>query len=328
MNVLLTGIKPTGSPHLGNLIGMISPTIKLLPDFYSYVFIADVHALNSVKDGFLIRQWSNEIAATFLALGLDPEQAIFFRQSDVVEALALAMLLMNVTPKSMMNRAHAYKQASDPRNIGKESDTNINMGLYTYPVLMAADILLYQADRVPVGIDQMQHLEFAKLIAKSFNNAYKQRVFTTPEPILQSSGLLVGTDGRKKMSKSYNNTIPIFSDPDHLWSLIKKIPTDSKRPDEPKDPDMSVLYSLYKAFADPSDSGIMRDKFISGGIGYLEVKEILFDLISQLLREPKVRYDDLISNPDYLDRILQIGSEKARIAANKTLSIVTKAMLG
>ena len=328
--IVLTGIKPTGTPHLGNLVGAIWPVIKMAAEARrSYVFIADLHALNAEKDPKAIKQSTYEIAASFVALGLDTDKTAFFRQSDIAEDYQLAMFLMNVTGKGLMNRGHAYKAILD-RNAEKDSDPDdgVNMGLFTYPILMAADILLYQADSIPVGADQKQHVEFARDIAGSFNHTYGREILTMPEPIIpETANAVPGFDGRK-MSKSYNNTIPIFAESNALKKLCMKIVTDSARPEDPKNPDESAIFQLYLSFASDAQIADMRAAFEQGGLSYGDAKTMLFEAIDAKLEEPRARYKDLMANPKQLDEILEQGAEKARFSARKTLEKVSKAMLG
>lgn len=326
----LTGIKPTGTPHLGNLVGAIRPVLALSKEAArSYVFIADLHALNAVRDSRAIAQSTYEIAATFLALGLDTDRTVFFRQSDIPEVYALAALLMNVTPKGLANRAHAYKAAVDRNGErGDDPDAGVNMGLFTYPVLMAADILLYEADIVPVGQDQRQHVEFARDIAGSFNHAYGGELLTVPTAVIaETAHAIPGLDGRK-MSKSYGNTIPVFAEPEALKNLIARIVTDSRRPDEPKDPDSSSIFQLYRSFAAPDDVTAMRERFTGGGMGYGEAKALLFDAMDAALREPRAKYRALLADPRGLDDVLAQGAAAARVPARHTLARVSQAMLG
>ncbi|MDR1697213.1 MAG: tryptophan--tRNA ligase [Rickettsiales bacterium] len=329
--IILTGIKPTGVPHVGNLVGAILPMIKMsnaAPAGSSFAFIADLHALNAVADRREIAQHTREVAAIYLALGLDPERTVFFRQSDIAEIPYLTTLLMNVTPKGLMNRAHSYKAAVD-KNITANDDTDagINMGLYTYPVLMAADILMYGSDIVPVGADQKQHVEFARDIAGYFNNIYGE-TFKLPEPFIRKeTGLIPGLDGRK-MSKSYGNQIPIFDTPAELKKKIMRIITDSKLPDEPKDPDTSTIFQLYQHFADAAATADLRAKFIAGGLGYGDAKKILFDALDKFLSGPRAEYERLMANPAEIDAILDAGATRARAVAAPMLSRVRATMLG
>ncbi|MBR7159229.1 MAG: tryptophan--tRNA ligase [Alphaproteobacteria bacterium] len=328
--ISLTGVKPTGTPHFGNLLGAFYPVVRMSDEAKkTYVFIADLHALNAVKDREFIHKNTYEIAATYLALGINLEKAILFRQSDIPEVYQLATLLMNVTPKGLMNRAHAYKASVD-KNLakGEDADAGINMGLYTYPILMAADILLYNSDVVPVGQDQKQHVEFARDIAGSFNYIYGKDLLTSPEPIIPEDAATVpGLDGRK-MSKSYNNYIPIFAPEKELRKLIMKIITDSKLPEEPKDPEESTIFHLYRAFANEAQTEELRQRFIKGGLGYGEAKQILFEAINEKIAPAREKYYDLMAHTEQIDAILADGAAKAREEAKKTLARVLKAMLG
>ena len=326
--VVLTGIKPTGMPHLGNYIGALKPLIERARENKTFMFIADLHALNSIHDAVQIKQHTYEIAALMIALGLDLDNAILFRQSDIDEIYQLNTLLMNVTPKGLMNRAHSYKAAMD-KNVaaGLDIDAGVNMGLYTYPILMTADILLYNSDIVPVGADQKQHVEFARDIAGYFNNTYGN-VFKMPEPVIGSdTGLIPGLDGRK-MSKSYDNTIALFAPEKELKKKIMRIITDSKTPEESKDPDTSTIYQLYKHFASESEIAEFAEMFRAGGMGYGTAKTILFEKINSVLSNARAEYERLMANPAEIDAILARGAERARSVARETLVRVKKAMLG
>lgn len=326
--IVLTGIKPTGMPHLGNYIGALKPLIERARECKTFMFIADLHALNSIHDAAQIKQHTYEIAALMIALGLDLNNAILFRQSDINEIYQLNTLLMNVTPKGLMNRAHSYKAAMD-KNIaaGIDVDSGVNMGLYTYPILMTADILLYNSDIVPVGADQKQHVEFARDIAGYFNNTYGD-VFKMPEPVIGSdTGLIPGLDGRK-MSKSYDNTIALFAPEKELKKKIMRIITDSKTPAEPKDPDTSTIYQLYKHFASESEIAEFAEMFRAGGMGYGTAKTILFEKINSVLSDARAEYERLLANKSELDTILAHGAEMARVVAADTLKRVKQAMLG
>lgn len=326
--IVLTGIKPTGMPHLGNYIGALKPLIERARECKTFMFIADLHALNSIHDAAQIKQHTYEIAALMIALGLDLNNAILFRQSDINEIYQLNTLLMNVTPKGLMNRAHSYKAAMD-KNIaaGIDVDSGVNMGLYTYPILMTADILLYNSDIVPVGADQKQHVEFARDIAGYFNNTYGD-VFKMPEPVIGSdTGLIPGLDGRK-MSKSYDNTIALFAPEKELKKKIMRIITDSKTPAEPKDPDTSTIYQLYKHFATDAEIAEFAEMFRAGGMGYGTAKTILFEKINSVLSDARAEYERLLANKSELDTILAHGAEMARVVAADTLKRVKQAMLG
>lgn len=325
--VVLTGLKPTGTPHLGNFVGAIKPVIEMSSAAdRSFIFIANLHALNLIHDPALLQQHTTEIAAALLALGLDAEKTVFFRQSDVPEVAELENLLMNVTPKRLMNLAHSYKDAVEKnREKGADPDAGINMGLYTYPVLMAADILLYDSDLVPVGKDQKQHLEFARDIAGFFNNMYGE-TFKLPEPFIrEDTGIIPGLDGRK-MSKSYGNQIPIFDSETELQKKIMRIVTDSKLPDEPKNPDDNTIFLLYKHFASEERVLEMREKFSGGKIGYGDAKKLLFDAANDYLAGPREKYNELIKNPKQIYELLAVGAKRARETAAETLGRVRRAM--
>ncbi len=326
--IVLTGIKPTGMPHLGNYIAALKPAIERSKNHKTFMFIADLHALNTIHDPKIIQQHTYQAAALMLALGLDLNNAILFRQSDISEVYQLNTLLMNVTPKGLMNRAHSYKAAMD-KNItsGLDTDAGVNMGLYTYPILMAADILLYNSDIIPVGADQKQHVEFARDIAGYFNHIYGN-VFKMPEPVIGSdTGLIPGLDGRK-MSKSYDNTIPLFAPESELKKKIMRITTDSKLPTDAKDPDESTIYQLYKHFASESEIAEFAEMFRRGGMGYGTAKNILFEKINSVLATPRAEYERLMSNTDEIETILVNGAERARAQASETMKHVKSAMLG
>lgn len=326
--IVLTGIKPTGTPHLGNYVGAIKRIIEFSQHNKTFVFIADLHALNTIKDAAVIKQHTYEITAMFTALGLNMNNAVLFRQSDVNSVYKLACLLMNVTPKGLMNRAHSYKaivEKNTESNI--DIDSGVNMGLYTYPILMAADILLYDSDIVPVGADQKQHVEFARDIAGYFNNTYGN-VFKLPEPVIgKTNGIIPGLDGRK-MSKSYDNTISIFASESELHKKIMRIITDSKLPSEPKNPDESTIFQLYCHFANDSEIHDLRQKFLIGGMGYGNAKQILFEKINSVLSEPRAKYEKLMGNPREIEKILSDGALQANAVGDKKISLVKQSMLG
>ncbi len=326
--IVLTGIKPTGTPHMGNYIGALHPLIEMAKTRKTFVFIADLHALNIIHDPNQIRQHTYEIAAILLALGLNLENATLFRQSDIVQVSQLSTMLMNVTPKGLMNRAHSYKAAVEKNMAsGADVDAGVNMGLYTYPILMAADILLYNTDVVPVGADQKQHVEFARDIAGYFNHTYGE-IFKLPEPVISAdAGIIPGLDGRK-MSKSYDNIIPLFAPESELKKKIMRIITDSKLPDEPKNPDESTIFQLYRQFANADEIADMRARFERGGMGYGDAKRILFEKINSVLSAPRAEYERLMSNTSELDNVLASGAARARAVAEKTYERVHRAMLG
>ncbi len=326
--IVLTGIKPTGTPHMGNYIGALHPLIEMAKTRKTFVFIADLHALNIIHDPNQIRQHTYEIAAILLALGLNLENATLFRQSDIVQVSQLSTMLMNITPKGLMNRAHSYKAAVEKNMAsGADVDAGVNMGLYTYPILMAADILLYNTDVVPVGADQKQHVEFARDIAGYFNHTYGE-IFKLPEPVISAdAGIIPGLDGRK-MSKSYDNIIPLFAPESELKKKIMRIITDSKLPDEPKNPDESTIFQLYRQFANADEIADMRARFERGGMGYGDAKRILFEKINSVLSGPRAEYERLMSNTSELDNVLASGAARARAVAEKTYERVHRAMLG
>ena len=326
--IILTGIKPTGTPHVGNYIGALKPLVEMSHKNRTFMFIADLHALNTIHDPNVIKQHTYEMAATLVAMGLDLDNAVLFRQSDIVQVYQLATLLTNVTPKGLMNRAHSYKAAVE-KNIaaGEDVDAGVNMGLYTYPILMAADILLYNSDIVPVGADQKQHVEFARDIAGYFNNIYGE-TFKLPEPVIgETSGTIPGLDGRK-MSKSYDNIIPLFAPESELKKKIMRIITDSKTPDEPKDPDESTIFQMYRHFASDKEIAKFREMFVAGGMGYGTAKTILFEKMNAVLTDERAEYERLMANKGELDAILSDGAGRARVVAAETLERVRHAMLG
>lgn len=326
--IVLTGVKPTGTPHLGNYIGALKSLIELSQNHKTIMFIADLHALNAEKDAKKINQHSYEVAALMIAMGVNLKNTILFRQSDVDAIYKLTEFLMNVTPKGLMNRAHSYKAIVEKNTeAGIDVDAGVNMGLYTYPVLMAADILLYNADIVPVGKDQKQHVEFARDIAGYFNNVYGN-VFRLPEPVISAdAGIIPGLDGRK-MSKSYDNTIPLFATESELKKKIMRIITDSKTPEESKDPDESTIFQIYKHFADEKKIAEFRKMFVDGGMGYGTAKNILFEKINSVLAAPRAEYERLMANKSEIDAILNDGAIRASVIADATVARVKKAMLG
>lgn len=311
---VLTGITTTGSPHLGNYVGAIRPAIAASrrDDVESFYFLADYHALVKCQDPQRIQSSTLEIAASWLALGLDPERTFFYRQSDIAEIPELTWLLTCVAGKGLLNRSHAYKASVDA-NIaeGSDPDAGISMGLFNYPVLMAADILAFNAHDVPVGRDQIQHIEIARDLAQRFNHLYGEH-FTLPEALIEeSSAILPGLDGRK-MSKSYNNTIPLWLNQAALRKAIMGIVTNSQSPGEPKDPDESHIFTLYQAFASADEIATMRQAF-AAGIGWGDAKQRLFDQINAELAPARARYDQLLANPAEVERTLLRGAERARV---------------
>jgi tryptophanyl-tRNA synthetase len=328
--ISLTGIKPTGIPHLGNYVGAIRPAIALADEYDAYYFIADYHALTTVRDPDLMDEYTRSVAATWLACGLDPGRVVFYRQSDIRETFELAWVFSCMTAKGMMNRAHAYKAAVERnRDSGEQDlDAGISMGLFNYPVLMAADIVVMEADVVPVGRDQIQHVEYARDIAERFNLAYGTRhVLTVPRHVVDESAdtnTMPGLDGRK-MSKSYGNTIPLFSSAAELKKLLKKLKTDSTPLEEPKDPETSSLYAIYRQFATEGQSADLRARMLAGGIGWGHIKEELFQVLDAQLSGPRERYAELMADRPGLDAILAAGAERARDRAREVLGNVRRA---
>jgi tryptophanyl-tRNA synthetase len=322
VKIALTGIKPTGIPHIGNYLGMIKPALELIRRYRALYFIADYHALTTERDPTELNRQIYEVAATWLALGLDPEKVVFFRQSDVPEVFELTWILSCFTSKGLLNRAHAYKTAADENILqGKSEDDNINAGLYNYPVLMAADILLFGTHVVPVGQDQKQHVEIVRDVASSFNSQYG-KVFTIPEPLIQKDVMSVpGIDGRK-MSKTYRNTIPIFADNKVIRRQVMGIITDSKPPEAPKDPEACNVFSLYRYFAPPEAVEKTRMVYIKGGARYSDIKKELIDLLIERFKEGRRTYDDLLRDKPTIERILKQGAVAARKIAKPLLTKV------
>lgn len=327
---ILTGITTTGTPHLGNYAGAIRPAIAAshADNVESFYFLADYHALIKCDDPARIQRSRLEIAATWLAGGLDTDRATFYRQSDIPEIPELTWLLTCVASKGLLNRAHAYKGTVDQNEAaGLDADAGITMGLFSYPVLMAADILLFNAHKVPVGRDQIQHVEMARDIGQRFNHLFGQgrELFTMPEALIEDDvATLPGLDGRK-MSKSYDNTIPLFSSSKELKSAISRIVTDSKLPGEAKDPDNSHLFTLYQAFSTRAEQDAMRADLVAG-LGWGDAKQRLFTLLDEQLAEPRERYHALISKPSELEDILQAGAVKARKTAAPFLQQLREAV--
>ncbi|HEY6803099.1 MAG TPA: tryptophan--tRNA ligase [Pyrinomonadaceae bacterium] len=325
--VSLTGIKPTGTPHIGNYLGAILPAIELARKYDAYYFIADYHALTTVKDGRELQQLTYEVACTWLALGLDTEKVIFFRQSDIPQIFELSWVLACVTAKGLLNRAHAYKAYVDRNTTaGKTPDDGINAGIYNYPVLMAADILMFRSDFVPVGLDQKQHVEIARDIALAFNSEFKKKVLKPPAPLVGDDVKTVpGLDGRK-MSKNYGNTIPIFAPPEELRKRVMRIVTDSKLPAEPKDPDTDNIFAIYKHFATPEAQATVRAEYERGGKSYAEMKQQLFELLDATFAESRIKYNELMANKPHVDQLLHQGAEKARVIARGVIADMRKAI--
>lgn len=324
---VLTGITTTGTPHLGNYVGAIRPAIQASQraDVQSFYFLADFHALIKCQQPDLVHQSTREIAATWLALGLDADNAIFYRQSDVPEIPELCWLLTCMAAKGLMNRAHAYKASVDANvAAGEDPDFGITMGLYSYPILMAADILMFNANKVPVGRDQIQHIEMARDIAGRFNHHYGEH-FVLPEAQVDDSvAVLQGLDGRK-MSKSYGNTIPLFLPEKQLKKSINKILTNLLEPGQAKDPDTSPVFQIWQAFATAEQTAEMRQQF-ADGIAWGEAKRQLFELINGQLAEARDNYNALLANPAHIEEVLQQGAAKARAYSKPLLEKVREAV--
>jgi tryptophanyl-tRNA synthetase len=312
MQTVLTGIKPTGVAHIGNYVGAIKPAVaaSVAPDVLSYFFLADYHAIGGEADA--VARSTLEIAASWLAVGLDPERVVFYRQSDIPEILELTWILHSVTAKGLMNRAHAYKAAvaENEATPGRDPDQAIMMNLYSYPVLMAADILMFKAHQVPVGKDQKQHVEMARDIAQRFNHRYGE-TFVLPEAVIgEHVATLPGLDGRK-MSKSYGNVIPLFAPEKALRKLVMKVKTNSQGPGEPKDPSDSALFEVYRAFATGTETAAIRQRYAEG-IGWGDMKQLLFERINVELAPARAEYERLLAAPEKVEALLERGAEKAR----------------
>ena len=324
--ISLTGIKPTGNPHIGNYFGMYKPAIALTEKYLGLYFVADLHALTTTPDRKELQQLIHEVAAGWLALGLDPEKSVFFRQSSIPEIPECAWILACLTSKGLMNRAHAYKAAVD-KNLEAERDPDdgINMGLYNYPVLMAADILLYGSDVVPVGLDQKQHIEITRDIAENFNRTYG-KTLKLPEGLFAEDFQDVpGIDGRK-MSKSYGNTIPIFADENTIRKQVMRIVTDSRTPEEPKNPDSDNLFQIFRLFATPERTEEVRQHYLAGGLGYGTLKQELADTILAYFDDARQKFNNYMQDTAALDAILERGAEKARDIAIPVLKRMRKAV--
>ncbi|GMN89296.1 tryptophan--tRNA ligase [Francisella sciaenopsi] len=322
--IVLTGITPSGTPHLGNYIGAIKPAIEMSQsnEYNCMYFIADQHSLIKLWDKKLRQQYIYEIASSWLALGLDPTKASFYRQSDIPEIMELTWIISTTTAKGLLNRAHAYKALVD-QNIQEENadpDKGITMGLFNYPVLMAADIMMFDADLVPVGKDQIQHIEIARDIANRFNHIYKNLILKAPQALTsEDSQTILGLDGRK-MSKSYDNTIPIFSTEKKLRKQVMKIITNSQTPEEKKDPKNCTVFAIYKSIATKAEVSSLEEKYLAGGLGWGDAKQILFEKINEYLTDAREKYDYYINNPKVVDDILNQGAEKMRPLAMNKLS--------
>ena len=329
MRNILTGIKPTGMPHLGNYFGAIRPALAMAKkeDVEARFFIANYHSLNTVQDASLLRSYTYEVAAVWLACGLDPNKILLYKQSDVPEIFEMTTILMAFTAKGLMNRAHAYKSALDlnrSKNLG--DDHGINMGVFTYPVLMAADILLFDTNYVPVGGDQVQHIEMTQDIAEVINYSYKKNLLVIPKARINEKLMNVpGLDGRK-MSKSYNNHIPLFAPEKQLRKTVMKIVTNSQGVEEPKNPEDCNVFALFKLFASKAEERGLADRYRRGGMGWGEAKQTLFTLLNSKIAPMRAKYDELMSDTSSMDAILAEGSRRARLIAANTIRRLKRAI--
>ena len=325
---ILTGVTTSGSPHIGNLVGAVLPAIEASKsrETDSFLFLADYHSLIKNHDPELTHNSSFEVAATWLSCGLDPKKVTFYRQSDVPQIMELAWILGCLTAKGLLNRSHAYKAAvaNNDQEGSPDPDRGITMGLFNYPILMAADILMFNADLVPVGNDQKQHLEMTRDIANRFNHHYG-KIFTIPEDqISEDAGIIPGLDGRK-MSKSYGNVIPIFTERNNLSKLIKRIKTNSLEPGQPKEPSDCSLFKIVKAFGSPEEIEHMRRSY-EEGLGWGKIKEILTEIVDSKLTPFREEYHKIISDRHHLETTLREGAEKAREVATPVLKSVRDAV--
>ena len=327
-DIYLTGITTTGTPHIGNYAGAIRPGIEASKDLSTrhFYFLADYHSLAKNEDPAKIRQSTLEIAAAWLALGLDTDHATFYRQSDIPEIPELTWIITSVTAKGLMNRAHSYKAAVQANQDAgsKDPDQGITMALFSYPILMAADILMFKSTKIPVGRDQKQHVEMARDIAQRFNHHFGD-VFVLPEAVISDdTAVLKGLDGRK-MSKSYNNTIPLLDDEKRLRKLIMKIRTNSQQPGEPKDTDNNTLFDIYRAFATPEEVQDISRRYAEG-ISWGEMKQLLFETVNAQLKPAREDYEKLLADPAVVEAELAKGAEKARSLAAPFLEQIRQAV--
>lgn len=312
----LSGVKPTGTPHIGNYLGMIKPAIELQENYDAFYFVADYHSLTTLHDPGRLKEYTFDVTATFLALGLDPERSTFFRHSDVPEVTELTWILNCIINMGHLQRAHAYKAAKD-----KGEENEINVGLFGYPVLMAADILIYDSHIVPVGSDQVQHIEITRDLAQRFNHIFGE-TFVMPEAKVQESVMTIpGLDGQK-MSKSYDNTIEIFAPARKLKKTVMRIVTDSKTVEDVKEPEKCNVFGLYKLFASPEEVEDLAKKYRSGGMGYGEAKKALFEVMNQQLGPFREKYYKLREDEKTMVKILKDGAQRARKVAREVMERV------
>lgn len=312
--ILLSGIKPTGRPHIGNYFGALKQWVTFQEEYNSFIFIPDYHALTTVQDGSLMRSFSLDLAIDLLAIGLDPNKVTLFKQSDVPEVTELTWIFNCLTTMPYLMRAHAFKDA-------EAKNKDINVGVFDYPILMAADILMQDANLVPVGQDQKQHVEYARDIAEKFNRIFGE-TFTLPESyILDTVAVVPGIDGQK-MSKSYNNHIPLFAKDDEIKSLVAKIVTDSKIPNEEKDPESDNIFALHKLFSSTEELQTIESRYKKGEIGYKESKDILSQNMINFIAPLRQKREEIAKNPDYVKDILKTGGQKARARAIEKMQLV------
>ena len=328
--MVLTGVKPTGTPHLGNYLGAIKPAIELGNKAGKHImFVADYHAINAEKNPQVLAQKLREVACSYLASGLNPDKSIFYCQSDVPEILEIATILSAYTPKGLMNKSHAYKACVDKnRELGKPDDDGINMGLFTYPTLMASDILSFDSDIVPVGKDQVQHVEIARDIAGAINAHFNLPLLKQPVSSLADNVAIVpGVDGRK-MSKSYGNIIPLFADDKEIKKAIFSIKTDSRPMEESKDPEEILVYQVYKSVATSEQCEVMATGLREGKLGYGHIKTMLLDAVIAEINEPRKKYNYYMENYHEVEKMLEEGAKKARPIAQATLKRLKSAVFG
>jgi len=326
--IILTGVKPTGTPHIGNYLGAIEPALRRANEYSeAFFFIPDYHALTSVQDGETMRELTHKVAATWLAAGLDPLTTHFYRQSDIPEIFELDVILNNFVPKGWMNKMHSYKASIDKnRAAGKLDDFEVNMGLYNYPILMTSDIITFNATHVPVGRDQIQHVEIARDIAQRFNNQYKEEVFVLPEHVV-ADGIaeLPGIDGRK-MSKSYGNTIPLYASREVWEQAVRKVVTDSIDHTHETVRE-TVLFKIYATLATKEQADELATQLVEKTIGWKQAKDLLLEALETRFAEQTVRYNELLQKPEYLDIVLAEGAARVRPIAQAQLAHV-KQVLG
>ncbi len=322
----LTGIQTTGVPHLGNYLGAIKPALEHAKEYESYYFMADYHSLNSIKDAEQRLESMYQIAATWLACGLDPEKIHFYRQSDVPQIFELVIILAAFMPKGLLNRAHSYKdKVAKNLQKGKAADDEINVGLFTYPVLMAADILMFNPNIVPVGKDQKQHVEMCAEVARVINHTYGKELLVIPKAKFSKEMQVLGLDGRK-MSKSYGNTIPLFLPSKKLRKLVMKIKTNSQTVEEAKDPESCNVFALYKHFASAEEQADLAKKYRAGGMGWGDAKQTLYEAIETEIADKREIYEQIIEDKPYLDKVLKDGAVRVRELAQRNLDSLRKAM--